>query len=303
VERDPTGPHEALDLGPDEALGPVGASPWSRPPARRPPPREPVPEPSPRTRPGSAIEFGDGRALASVRRSFGGLRQVTVINPTPGAGKTTATIMLGLVLGPERRGTVLAWDNDEATGALGSRAPRGAGFDVLGPPTPTRAGEPGGRLGEPATGRAFRDMREIVGQRYGLILVDTGNDVQAPIWRAAVDATDQLLITVHAHDTAAGHAAGHAAGDAAGAERLLDRLERAGRRELGRRAVVVITAPPSPLDPDPEGVERQLSDRCRLVLRVPHDPHLDDAPVTTDAVSTQSRRAWLRVAAAVADGL
>jgi hypothetical protein len=40
------------------------------------------------------------------------------------------------------------------------------------------------------------------------------------------------------------------------------------------------------------------------VVRVPYDQHLDSgAPVVYGALSPESRRAWLRVAAAVADGL
>jgi hypothetical protein len=40
------------------------------------------------------------------------------------------------------------------------------------------------------------------------------------------------------------------------------------------------------------------------VLRVPYDRHLDSgAPVDYPALSAESRRAWLRAAAAVADGL
>ncbi|HEX6873740.1 MAG TPA: chromosome partitioning protein, partial [Micromonosporaceae bacterium] len=59
--------------------------------------------------------------VAAVRRSFGGLRQVTVVNPKGGAGKTVATLMLGLTFGQTRGGFVLAWDNNETQGTLGMR--------------------------------------------------------------------------------------------------------------------------------------------------------------------------------------
>src|SRR5262249_4607247 len=89
-------------------------------------------------------------SLAAVRRSFGGLRQITVVNPKGGAGKTVATLMLGLTFGQTRGGFVLAWDNNETQGTLGMRAqPDGHGRTVrdlmrdLG-----RFGGAGGRIGE-----------------------------------------------------------------------------------------------------------------------------------------------------------
>ena len=57
-----------------------------------------------------------------VRRNFGGLRQVTVVNPKGGAGKTVAVLLLAMTFGQKRGGYVLAWDNNETQGTLGMRA-------------------------------------------------------------------------------------------------------------------------------------------------------------------------------------
>jgi MinD-like ATPase involved in chromosome partitioning or flagellar assembly len=259
--------------------------------------------------------------LAAVRRTFGGLRQVTVVNPKGGAGKTVATLMLGLTFGQTRGGFVLAWDNNETQGTLGMRAEpdthartvrdllrdldrfanghgrvgelaayvraqADAAFDVL-------ASDEAATAGEMLTARAFRELRDVVGRFYKLILVDTGNNVRAENWQAAVDATDQLVITMSARNDSAETAA-----------RLLDHLEQTGRRELVRRAVTVVTLPPHRKDVNPHAIERHFDQRCRVVLRVPYDRHLDSgAPVRYPALSPESRRSWLRVAAAVADGL
>jgi MinD-like ATPase involved in chromosome partitioning or flagellar assembly len=132
-----------------------------------------------------------------------------------------------------------------------------------------------------------------VGRFYRLLLVDTGNNVRAENWQAAVDATDQLVIPMSARNDSAETAA-----------RLLDHLEQTGRRELVRRAVVVLSMPPHRQNLDPGGIEGHFEQRCRVVLRVPYDRHLDSgAPVDYPALSPESGRAWLRVAAAVADGL
>jgi MinD-like ATPase involved in chromosome partitioning or flagellar assembly len=259
--------------------------------------------------------------LSTVRRAFGGLRQVTVVNPKGGAGKTVATLMLGLTFGQTRGGFVLAWDNNETQGTLGMRAQpdvhvrtvrdllrdldrfTGGGgrvgelaayvraqedamFDVL-------ASDEAATAGEMLTARAFRDIREVVGRFYKIILVDTGNNVRAENWQAALDASDQLVITMSARNDSAETAA-----------RLLDHLEQTGRRELVRRAVTVVTMPPHRKDVNPGAIERHFDQRCRIALRVPYDRHLDSgAPVRFAAIAPESRRAWLRVAAAVADGL
>ncbi len=264
----------------------------------------------------------EGRVnLSAVRRAFGGLRQISVVNPKGGAGKTVATLMLGMSFGQTRGGFVLAWDNNETQGTLGMRAEpdlhartvrdllrdldrftdgngrigelaayvraqEEAMFDVL-------ASDEAATAGEMLTGRAFREIRGVVGRYYKLILVDTGNNVRAENWQAAVDATDQLVITMSARNDSAETAA-----------RLLDHLEQTGRRELVRRAVAVVTIPPLRREINPRSIERHFDQRCRTVLRVPYDRHLDSGgPVRYAAVSPESRRAWLWVAAAVADGL
>jgi MinD-like ATPase involved in chromosome partitioning or flagellar assembly len=260
-------------------------------------------------------------ALTDVRRNFGGLRQVTVVNPKGGAGKTVATLMLGLAFGRSRGGFVLTWDNNETQGTLGMRAqpdPHGrtvrdllrdldrfrggagrigelaayvrtqddAMFDVL-------ASDEAATAGEMLTARAFRDLREVVGRFYKLIIVDTGNNVRAENWQAALDATDQLVITMSTRNDSAETAA-----------RLLDHLEQTGRRELVRRAVTVLTMPPTRDESHPARVERHFTARCRAVLRVPYDRHLDAGdPVDYRSVSPDSRAAWLRAAASIANGL
>ncbi|GAA1747977.1 chromosome partitioning protein [Luedemannella helvata] len=260
-------------------------------------------------------------ALHTVRRNFGGLRQITVVNPKGGAGKTVATLMLGLAFGRSRGGFVLAWDNNETQGTLGMRAQSepgartvrdllrdldrfagGAGrvgelaaylrtqddamFDVL-------ASDEAATAGEMLTARAFRELREVVGRFYKLLIVDTGNNVRAENWQAALDATDQLVITLSGRNDSAETAA-----------RLLDHLEQTGRRELVRRAVTVLTLPPHRGDVPPGRVAEHFAARCREVCQVPYDRHLDSgAPVDYRALSPATRAAWLRTAATIATGL
>jgi MinD-like ATPase involved in chromosome partitioning or flagellar assembly len=194
-----------------------------------------------------------------VRRNFARLRQVTVVNPKGGAGKTVAVIMLAMTFGQTRRGYVLAWDNNETQGTLGMRTQRdfhsrtvrdllrhldhftsaagrvgdlsqyvraqGQGmFDVL-------ASDESATDGEMLTAAAFAEIREVVGRFYKLLVVDTGNNVRAANWQAAIEATDQLVVTMSARNDSAETAA-----------RMLDHLVQSGHQRQVQQAVTVVSS-------------------------------------------------------------
>jgi MinD-like ATPase involved in chromosome partitioning or flagellar assembly len=274
------------------------------------------------------VKLGPGRkeqeqrhAVETVRRNFGGLRQVTVINPKGGAGKTVAVLMLAMTFGQKRGGYVLAWDNNETQGTLGMRAqqdfhnrtvrdllrdlehfrgPTGrvgdlsqyvraqgeAMFDVL-------ASDESATAGEMLTSNAFRDIREVVSRFYKLIVVDTGNNVRAANWQSAIDATDQLVVCMSARNDSAETAA-----------RALDHLEQTGRHELVRRAVTVVSMPAHRKDLDLPAVQRHFSARTRAVLLAPYEKLLDSGePIRYSGLSQASKESWLKIASAVAEGL
>jgi MinD-like ATPase involved in chromosome partitioning or flagellar assembly len=259
--------------------------------------------------------------VETVRRNFGGLRQVTIVNPKGGAGKTVAVLLLAMTFGQKRGGYVLAWDNNETQGTLGMRAQQdfhsrtvrdmmrdlhlfqgaqgrvgdlsqyvrsqGEGmFDVL-------ASDESATAGEMLTAGAFAEIRDVVSRFYKLIFVDTGNNVRAENWQAAMDATDQLVITMSARNDSAETAA-----------RMLDHLEQSGRRRLVRQAVSVVTMPPTRKDIDLPAIQRHFAARTRSVLLAPYEKLIDSGePLRYSALSTNTREAWLKIAAEVAGGL
>ncbi|MCY1143831.1 ParA family protein [Actinoplanes sp. Pm04-4] len=256
-----------------------------------------------------------------VRRNFGGLRQVTVVNPKGGAGKTVAVLLLAMTFGQKRGGYVLAWDNNETQGTLGMRAQQdfhartvrdmmrdlhlfrgshgrvgdlsqyvraqGEGmFDVL-------ASDESATAGEMLTADAFGEIREIVSRFYKLIFVDTGNNVRAQNWQAAMDATDQLVITMSARNDSAETAA-----------RMLDHLEQSGRQRLVRQAISVVSMPPTRKDIDLPAIQRHFAARTRAVLLAPYEKLIDSGePIRYGHLSSNTKDAWLKIAAAVAEGL
>jgi MinD-like ATPase involved in chromosome partitioning or flagellar assembly len=126
-----------------------------------------------------------------------------------------------------------------------------------------------------------------------LIFVDTGNNVRAQNWQAAIDATDQLVVTMSARNDSAETAA-----------RMLDHLEQSGRQRLVRQAVTVVSMPPSRKDIDLPSIQRHFAARTRAVLLAPYERLLDSGePIRYPLLSSSTRDAWLRVAAEVASGL
>jgi MinD-like ATPase involved in chromosome partitioning or flagellar assembly len=256
-----------------------------------------------------------------VRRNFGGLRQVTVVNPKGGAGKTVAVLLLAMTFGQKRGGYVLAWDNNETQGTLGMRAQQdfhhrtvrdllhdlgnfkgaqgrigdlsqyvraqGEGmFDVL-------ASDESATAGEMLTADAFGEIRDVVSRFYKLIFVDTGNNVRAENWQAAIDATDQLVVTMSARNDSAETAS-----------RMLDHLEKHGRQRLVRQAVTVVSMPPSRRYVDVPAITHHFAARTRTVLIVPYERFIDSGePIRYPGLTAASRDAWLKVAAAVSEGL
>jgi MinD-like ATPase involved in chromosome partitioning or flagellar assembly len=230
--------------------------------------------------------------LEMVERQFGGMRQITVVNPKAGAGKTIAMLLLAMTFGQHRSGeSVLAWDVDSDLGQMAGFARR-TEQELMNGADLSRTGTVADLLGSPDPALDFGDLRDTIDRFYRLIVVGTGNDPRSLVWQDAVDATDQLVLTMAARNDSAESAA-----------RTLDFLERNGRTRIARQAVTVMALPQNQRDFDVSGIERHFAARTRAVIRVPYDRLLDGRPVDIHQLSDATRAAWLKVAAAVAEGL
>ncbi|WP_104131593.1 cobalamin biosynthesis protein CobQ [Cryobacterium sp. M91] len=262
-------------------------------------------------------------AIDRVQQSLRGPRTVVVINPKGGAHKTTATLLLAATFGTYRGGYTLAWDNNETRGTLGWRAQparhsntavdllrdldrfndlrsarvgdldnyvRSQGstqFDVL-------ASDEDAAASSTIDGQAFNELHTTLSRFYRVIVVDTGNNMRASNWEAALDAADQLVIVSTIREDTAASAAW-----------LVDGLYEKGHEEKVRNAVTVLASPSKVADPQ---LNRRLhghfASLTRTVLDVPHDSSLvDGGTLSYDALAPATREAWLQVTAAVADGL
>lgn len=170
----------------------------------------------------SATEQQHRALVTAVQAPFTGPRLVAVVNPKGGARKTPAVLATAATWGAHR-GSVIALDDNETRVTLAMRAladsreptvrgllaglpdletaharigdvaahirPQGdTRFDVLASDDdPARMAQFGAD--------EFTRVRDVLARFYAPIaVVDTGNNVRAGNWQAAVDAADQLLL-------------------------------------------------------------------------------------------------------------
>ncbi len=279
---------------------------------------------------GGAISPRPGRSERSriererkVQRRLDAPRTIVVLNPKGGAHKTTSTLLLAATFGTQRGGATLAWDNNETRGTLGWRAQNAphhrtavdllehldrfaepsqaslasldtyvrtqvdARFDVL-------ASDEDAAASSTIDAAAFDRLHRVLSRYYRLLIVDTGNNMRASNWVAAVAAADQLVIVSTVREDTAASAAW-----------LLDGLREKGFDHKIDQAVTILAAPSARPDRRlSERLERHFEQVTSAVVHVPFDSALvDGGPIDFEALSPDTRDAWLTVAATIADRL
>ncbi|HSP53596.1 MAG TPA: hypothetical protein VLO00_11945 [Cryobacterium sp.] len=270
-----------------------------------------------------AGEMSHRSAVASVQRSLVGPRTIVVLNPKGGAHKTTATLLIAATFGIHRGGYTLAWDNNETMGTLGVRAQTAhhtntavdllRDLDNFAYSSSARVGDLDNYVRNQGDARfdalasdldpagaasiddvAFGKLHAALSRFYRVLIIDTGNNMRASNWEAAVEAADQLVVvSTIREDTAYGAAS------------LLDGLRQKGHADKVAQAVTILASPAKTAD-------RQLSLRLhdhfsqltRTVVDVPYDAALvAGGSLNFDALAPRTREAWLVATAAIAEGL
>ncbi len=140
----------------------------------------------------------------------------------------------------------------------------------------------------------FTRVRNVLARFYAVTVVDTGNNVRAGNWQAAVDAVDQLLVvSTYQRDSAVT------------ASWTLDHLHATGRGHLADTAVTVLSAATPATDRRAKVELREhFTARTRAVVEVPYDPVIADGDhLDLTALRPATRDAWLTAAAALTAGL
>lgn len=273
-------------------------------------------------RPGKK-EQADLDRLERIRRPLAGPRNIAVVNLKGGAHKTTASLMIAATLGVTRGGNVLAWDNNETRGTLGWRglptdhrrtavdllhniatlqAPEASAAD-LDPYVRPQGGmrfdilasdeDPGSAASIDA--EAFGELNDALSRFYRIKVIDTGNNVRASNWLAAVESADQLVIISTVREDTFNAAAW-----------MIDELRATGLAKQVEHAVTILSHS-SKGKFDPVLRKRLLShfgSHTRAVTEVPYEQQfVDGSHLEWDRIHPKTKEAWLDATALIIDGL
>lgn len=257
--------------------------------------------------------------LRTISAHWAGPRTIAVVNGKGGVGKTPTTAMLAAVYARYGGGAVLAFDNNDTRGTLGWRTEQ-AGHDAtiadlldqVSELDDAPVSELAGYVHHQTEDRydvlrsnprvlsaaqrldtaEFDRLVHTVTRGYRIVVFDSGNDESADRWLRMVDWAGQLVVPTLASPESAESAA------------LL--LEALGARDersaaLARDAVVVITH----AEPSSAARTRELVDTfgrlARAVAVIPFDPALKSGPLRFGTLRPDTRQAWIRAAAHVAE--
>lgn len=264
----------------------------------------------------------DRAERAIIQTNYDETKTASFMNDKGGVGKTTDALCIAAAAGRIRGGDVIAWDANETRGTMGFRAlkdrhsrsvvdflqeaaedfntvqgsrrttlnryTRGQGdnkFSVL-------ASDESRKKQDQVDGEAFRTVHEIVGRFHSLIIVDTGNNHEVSHFKAALAATDQLVIPVSPGEDGA-----------YAAELMLDNFISWGYGDLVKNAVVLLHDSATQHG-DARAIAAKFENRVRTILPIPFDRVLDaGGEIDFDALEPATRAAYQTAAAAISHGL
>ncbi|MGO1545068.1 MAG: hypothetical protein ACTHXA_12105 [Gulosibacter sp.] len=279
---------------------------------------------------GGLIKLGPGKQEQTVRtemdqiqKVFDGTRTIVVVNPKGGAHKTTATLMIAAAFGTMRGGYTLAWDNNETRGTLGWRSRPGATtntavdllrelphFEISGGATisdidrfvrnqgdakfDVLASDDDAASAAIIDDDAFSRLHRVLSRFYRIMVIDTGNNMRASNWEAALDVADQLVIVSTAREDTAASAAW-----------LADGLRERGYGDLLGNAVTILSSPSAKEDPElTRKLHSHFDQLTRAVVSVPYDQEfVGGGELNIPNLHPATREAWRHAAAVIAQGL
>ncbi|TDQ50281.1 MinD-like ATPase involved in chromosome partitioning or flagellar assembly [Actinorugispora endophytica] len=268
-------------------------------------------------RPGeSAVEVERRERVAVVKTPLsGGHHRIAVLSLKGGVGKTTTTAALGATLASLRGDRVIAVDANPDRGTLAdkvrsetatsirdllndrARIYRYADIRAFTSQAPSRLEILASDL-DPAVSEAFsdadyREVCRLIERFYSIALTDCGTGLLHSAMRAVLALADQIvLVSPPSLD------------GARSASATLDWLRAHGHAALVRDAVVVLSMVrrDNRSGVDLDRLQQHFAERCRAVVRVPFDPHLEQGgEVDLRALRPATRDAYTELAAVLAE--
>jgi MinD-like ATPase involved in chromosome partitioning or flagellar assembly len=251
---------------------------------------------------------------ARINHPLQGCYKIAMLSLKGGVGKTTVTATLGATFASLRGDRVIAVDANPDRGTLSQKIPLETTATVrhllrdaqrIRRYTDVRAYTSQGpsRLEvlaseqDPAVSEAFseQDYRRTVTlleHFYNIVLTDCGTGLMHSAMYGVLGLADSLVIV----------SSGSIDG-ARGASATMDWLDAHGHGDLVKNSVAVINSVRrSAGHVDLDRVAEHFAQRCRAVVRIPFDSHLEEgAELDLDRLSPATRTALLELAATVAD--
>ncbi|MCF7552950.1 AAA family ATPase [Pseudonocardia sp. WMMC193] len=263
----------------------------------------------------SPQDIRERELISRINQPLLGCHKIATLSLKGGVGKTTITATLGATFASKRGDRVVAVDANPDRGTLAQKIPLETSATVrhllrdaqrVRRYTDVRAYTSQGpsRLEvlaseeDPAVSEAFSedDYRRTVTlleHFYNIVLTDCGTGLMHSAMYGVLGVADQLIIV----------SSGSIDG-ARSASATMDWLEAHDHGDLVRNGIAVINNVHRQAGAvDLDQVARHFAGRCRAVVQIPFDPHLEEgAEVDLDRLSAPTRIALLELAAYVADG-
>ncbi|GAA3638990.1 MinD/ParA family protein [Lentzea roselyniae] len=269
---------------------------------------------------GGVLNLGESPAdirrrelIARINQPLRGCYKIAMLSLKGGVGKTTTTTTLGSTFSSLRGDRVIAVDANPDRGTLALKIPRETTATVrhllrdasrITRYSDVRAytSQSPARLEvlaseqDPAVSEAFSedDYRRTVAlleHFYNIVLTDCGTGLMHSAMKGVLDEADQLvLVSSGSVDGAQTSAA------------TLDWLEAHGYGDLVAKSVCVINSVrPKSGKVDLDKLAAHFQQRCRAVVRLPFDEHLEEgAEIALDRLAPETRLALLELGAVVA---
>ena len=246
----------------------------------------------------------------------GGHHRVAVMSLKGGVGKTTTAVGLGATLATLRGDRVIAVDGNPDRGTLSDKVRLETAATVrdllnersqVSRYADVRAftSQASSRLEilasdrDPAVSVAFsandyRDVAQVLEHYYSICITDCGTGLLHSAMAGILEMADQIVLVSSA-----------SVDGARSASATLDWLVAHDYGDLVRGGVVVLSAirPKSKSAVDLDRLEAHFAARCRAVVRVPYDSHLEEgAEVELELLNAETTDSYLTLAAIVADG-
>jgi len=266
-----------------------------------------------------------GESAAELRRQdlvnrvrtpvAGGHHRVAVMSLKGGVGKTTVAVGLGATLASQRGDRVIAMDANPDRGTLSDKVRLETAAtvrDLLNERSEIRryadvrqfTSQALSRLEilasdrDPGVSIAFsaddyREVSRLLEHYYSIAITDCGTGLLHSAMSGILELADHIVLV-----------SSPSVDGARSASATLDWLEAHQYTDLVRSAVVVMSTirPRSKSTVDLDRLEAHFASRCRDVVRIPYDAHLEEgSEVDLDLMSTATQDAYLALAASIAD--